>query len=157
MANKVLVAFLGTEMLFLLAAGLLIAFPLMMHARMELPPTVDTVVEDLLLQRCPMTGLPHHGTYSSNHFINTSNLAAIANAVIMFVTFLTTIPAVLMPTSRLWLKLQGYLVFVCAVMSMIIGLVLWYDTLRTRSNLSTVWALQTQQVQSMLQQKVGID
>ena len=39
---------------------------------------------------------------------------------------------------------------------MVIGLVLWFDTLKTRSNLSTVWAAQTQEVQSLLQQKVRI-
>lgn len=80
--------------------------------------------------------------------------AAIVNAIIMFVTFLTTIPALLMPTSRMWLKLHGYLVFACAMVSMVIGLVLWFDTLKTRSNLSTVWAAQSQDVQSLLQQKV---
>lgn len=82
------------------------------------------------------------------------NAAAIVNAIIMFVTFLTTIPALLMPTSRMWLKLHGYLVFACAMVSMVIGLVLWFDTLKTRSNLSTVWAAQPQDVQSLLQQKV---
>lgn len=88
---------------------------------------------------------------SSSHI---NNAAAIVNAIIMFVTFLTTIPALLMPTSRMWLKLHGYLVFVCAMVSMVIGLVLWFDTLKTRSNLSDVWAAQTQEVQSLLQQKV---
>lgn len=78
------------------------------------------------------------------------------NAIIMFITFLATIPALLMPTSRMWLKLHGYLVFICAMVSMVIGLVLWFDTLKTRSNLSTVWASQTQEVQSLLQQKVRI-
>jgi hypothetical protein len=41
------------------------------------------------------------------------------------------------------------------MVSMVIGLVLWFDTLKTRSNLSTVWAAQPQEVQSLLQQKVG--
>ncbi|KFZ00953.1 hypothetical protein V501_10331 [Pseudogymnoascus sp. VKM F-4519 (FW-2642)] len=80
--------------------------------------------------------------------------AAMVNAIIMFITFLTTIPALLMPTSRMWLKLHGYLVFICAMVSMVIGLVLWFDTLKTRSNLSTVWAAQAQEVQSLLQQKL---
>jgi ABC-type glycerol-3-phosphate transport system permease component len=59
-----------------------------------------------------------------------------------------------MPTTRGWLKLHGYLVMVCAVMSLVIGLDLWFDTLKTRSNLSSVWALQTPAVQSLLQQKL---
>ncbi|OBT68379.1 hypothetical protein VE03_02915 [Pseudogymnoascus sp. 23342-1-I1] len=135
MANRVLMAFLAFDMLFLLAAALLIAFPMIMQNRIKNTPTQDTVAENLLLDRCPLT-------------------AAIVNAIIMFVTFLATIPALLMPTSRMWLKLHGYLVFICAMVSMVIGLVLWFDTLKTRSNLSTVWAAQPQDVQSLLQQKL---
>ncbi|KAL5353349.1 hypothetical protein ACLOAV_001385 [Pseudogymnoascus australis] len=135
MANRVLLAFLAFDMLFLLSAALLIAFPMIMQTRMKNPPTQETVAENLLLDRCPLT-------------------PAIVNAIIMFVTFLATIPALLMPTSRVWLKLHGYLVFICAIISMVIGLVLWFDTLKTRSNLSDVWAAQPQDVQSLLQQKL---
>ncbi|OBT85809.1 hypothetical protein VE02_06032 [Pseudogymnoascus sp. 03VT05] len=135
MANRVLLAFLAFDMLFLLSAALLIAFPMIMKDRMNRAPTQETVAENLLLEQCPLT-------------------AAMVNAIIMFVTFLATIPALLMPTSRMWLKLHGYLVFICAMVSMVIGLVLWFDTLKTRSNLSTVWAAQPQEVQSLLQQKL---
>ncbi|OBT79856.1 hypothetical protein VF21_01612 [Pseudogymnoascus sp. 05NY08] len=135
MANRVLLAFLAFDMLFLLSAALLIAFPMIMKDRMNRAPTQETVAENLLLERCPLT-------------------AAMVNAIIMFVTFLAIIPALLMPTSRMWLKLHGYLVFICAMVSMVIGLVLWFDTLKTRSNLSTVWAAQPQEVQSLLQQKL---
>lgn len=83
-----------------------------------------------------------------------NRLAAVANAILVFVTFLASVPAILMPSARGWLKLHGYLVVVCAVVSLVIGLTLWLDTLRTRSNLSAVWALQTPTVQSLLQQKV---
>ncbi|ELR04547.1 phospholipid scramblase 1 [Pseudogymnoascus destructans] len=134
MANRVLLAFLAFDMLFLLSAALLIAFPMIMKDRISQPPTQETVAENLLLERCPLT-------------------AAMVNAIIMFVTFLATIPALLMPTSRMWLKIHGYLVFICAMVSMAIGLVLWFDTLKTRTNLSTVWAAQAQEVQSLLQQK----
>ena len=49
-------AFLAFDMLFLLSAALLIAFPMIMKDRMKNPPTQDTVAENLLLERCPLTG-----------------------------------------------------------------------------------------------------
>lgn len=58
------------------------------------------------------------------------------------------------PTTRGWLKLHGYMVVVCAVFTLVLGLDLWFDTLKTRSNLSDVWELQTSAVQSLLQQEV---
>jgi hypothetical protein len=96
--------------------------------------------------------LPHRG--QNNRLTEIFRTAAIANAIIVFITFLTSLPALLMPTTRAWLKVHGYLVVVCALMSLVIGLELWFDTLKTRSNLSTVWALQTPAVQSLLQQKL---
>ena len=59
-----------------------------------------------------------------------------------------------LPGNRIWLKIHGWMVVVCAWFTLILGLIIWFDTLRTRSNLSTVWAQQTPQVQSLLQQKV---
>jgi hypothetical protein len=56
MANRVLLAFLAFDMLFLLAAALLIAFPMIMKDRMNRAPTQETVAENLLLERCPLTG-----------------------------------------------------------------------------------------------------
>lgn len=55
MANRVLLAFLAFDMLFLLSAALLIAFPMIMQTRMKNPPTQETVAENLLLDRCPLT------------------------------------------------------------------------------------------------------
>jgi len=119
-----------------MTGGLLIAFPLIMEDQMAMAPTVTTVARNLLLARCPLT-------------------ASIANAIVVFITFLASLPAIIMPTTRGWLKLHGYMVVVCALFTLILGLSTWFDTLKTRSNLANVWAQQTSSTQSLLQQELN--
>ena len=59
-----------------------------------------------------------------------------------------------MPTTRTWLKIHGYLTVVCAIFSMILGLAIWYETLRTRENLGNIWNKQPAATQSLVQQTV---
>ncbi|KAL9106991.1 MAG: hypothetical protein Q9227_008027 [Pyrenula ochraceoflavens] len=82
-----------------------------------------------------------------------SPLAAIVNAIFIFATFLLSIPALLSATNRLMLKIHGYAVIVCGIFTMILGLVVWFETLKTRANLSRVWARQSSPMQSLLQQQ----
>jgi hypothetical protein len=82
--------------------------------------------------------------------------AAIANAVIIFVTFLFSVPAVIMPMTRGWLKMHGYMVVFCTLFSLILGLDIWFDTLQTRSNLLADWSAQSASTQSLLQQNVRL-
>lgn len=72
----------------------------------------------------------------------------------VFVTFLISVPAMVMPTTRGWLKFHGYMTVVCALFTMIIGLDIWFDTLKTRKNLALVWNQQPATSQSLLQEKV---
>jgi hypothetical protein len=60
-----------------------------------------------------------------------------------------------MPTSRGWLKIHGYMVVVCMVFTLVIGLDIWFETLKTRENLSQLWNRQPNSVQSLLQQEVS--
>lgn len=83
-----------------------------------------------------------------------TGIAAIGNAVMVFFTFLMTIPAIVMPMTRGWLKFGGYLTVVCAIFTMVIGLDIWFETLKSRKNLSTIWNRQPASTQSLLQQKV---
>jgi hypothetical protein len=80
--------------------------------------------------------------------------AATVNAVFIFVTFLFSIPGMIMPMTRGWLKLHGYMVVVCALFTLVLGLSIWFETLETRSNLMTVWSAQPASTQSLLQQTV---
>jgi protein-S-isoprenylcysteine O-methyltransferase Ste14 len=81
-------------------------------------------------------------------------VAAIANSVLVFFTFLVSVPAMVAPMTRGWLKFHGYLVVVCAIFTMLIGLTIWFDTLKTRQNLSDIWNVQPSTTQSLLQQRV---
>lgn len=73
----------------------------------------------------------------------------------VFVTFLLSLPAMVLPTTRAWLKIHGYMVVVCALFTLVIGLDIWFDTLKSRSKLLDVWTAQPSGVQSLLQQEVG--
>jgi hypothetical protein len=75
------------------------------------------------------------------------------NAIVIFSTFLLSIPAMASTTHRTILRFHGYAVVFCALFSMSIGLVIWFETLKTRSNMAALWAQQSPHVQSLLQQK----
>jgi len=83
-----------------------------------------------------------------------TNLAAIGNAILIFVTFLLAIPGIIMPTSRGWLKIHGAMVVVCGIFTLVIGLDIWFETLKTRENLGLLWNQQSNDVQSLLQREV---
>jgi hypothetical protein len=76
------------------------------------------------------------------------------NSIVIFATFLISIPAMVIPTTRGWLKFHGYLVVICAIFTMVIGLSIWFETLKTRKNLSNIWNMQPNTTQSLLQQRV---
>lgn len=57
--------------------------------------------------------------------------------------------------TRGWLKLSGYMTVVCGLYTMILGLTLWFQTLKTRENLLTVWNSQTASTQSLIQQELN--
>jgi len=127
-------AYVLVDLAFVLSGGLLIIFALVTKSETTATPTLDNVARDLFFSMCPLN-------------------AAIGNAVMVFFTFLITVPAIVMPMTRGWLKFGGYMTVVCAVFTMIIGLDIWFMTLRSRRNLSQIWNLQPSATQSLLQQK----
>jgi len=135
MRDNVLLTFVGVDILFVVAGALLLVFGLMMQDDISQTPTLETAARNLLLLQCPLS-------------------AAIGNAVLVFVTFVVSIPAIVIPSSRGWLKLHGYLVVVCAVYTLILGLSIWFETLKERRNLSGIWTAQPASTQSLLQQKL---
>jgi len=132
--DYILLSYAAMDILFVVAGGLLIIFALTTEAEISATPTVATVSRSLLLLQCPAK-------------------SAIANAVIIFVTFLVSIPAMVIPSTRGWLKLHGYMVTFSALFTMILGLTIWFETLKTRSNLFTVWVAQPASTQSLIQQE----
>jgi len=136
MRDNVFLIYILADILFVVCGGLLLIFALVTESIVSQVPTVGTVARNLLFQQCPLN-------------------AAIANAVLVFVTFLFSVPAMVMPMTRGWLKLQGYLTCICALFTMILGLTVWYQTLKTRENLHGVWNTQSTATQSLLQQKLN--
>ncbi|TVY39304.1 hypothetical protein LSUB1_G003614 [Lachnellula subtilissima] len=133
--DSILLSYIVVDILFVLSGGLLIGFALITETEAKSVPTINTIARDLLLNRCPLN-------------------AAVGNAVMVFITFLISVPAMVMPTTRGWLKFHGFMTAVCALFTMIIGLDIWFDTLKTRKNLAIVWNQQPTSSQSLLQQKL---
>lgn len=135
MANdKILLTYVAADLLFVVSGGLLLIFALTSRTESNEVATLDNVARDILLNTCPLN-------------------AAIGNAVMVFFTFLVTVPGIVIPTTRGWLKFAGYLSVVCGLFTMIIGLTIWFETLKTRSVLSTIWNASPSATQSLLQQK----
>jgi hypothetical protein len=80
--------------------------------------------------------------------------AATANAVFIFITFLFSVPAMIMPMTRGWLKLHGLMVVFSAMFTLVLGLDIWFGTLKTRTNLMTVFSSQPDSTLSLVQQNV---
>ena len=82
-------------------------------------------------------------------------LAGIANSVLVFATFLVTIPGIITP-ARAWLKLGGVMATVSAMFSMIIGLYLWITTLQTKGDFAPLWMAQPAAIQDLMETTVSI-
>jgi len=132
--NKVLLAFISFDAVFVLCGGLILVVVMMTQSSMKAGPTLNSVATDLLLSRCPLT-------------------AATVNAIFIFATFLLSLPAIILPKNRFWLNVHGWLVVICALFTLVVGLDIWFETLKTRSNLAVAWGQQTPLTQSLLQQR----
>ena len=82
-------------------------------------------------------------------------LGVIAAGVMTFITFLISLPGAVLSTNRIWLKITGFMIAMTALVTLVIGVDIWFSTLQTRSNLGITWEQQTPLSQSLLQQKVG--
>ncbi|KAI1140727.1 hypothetical protein F5Y05DRAFT_284246 [Hypoxylon sp. FL0543] len=132
MVNKVLAAFIGIDGLFVSMGAIMLGFSIIVQQTCFNAPTDgNEAARDLLYQKFPFT-------------------AGIVNAVFIFVTFLTTIPA-LATNSRTWLKLAAYLVVVDAIFTLGIGVNLWILTLRMKDEFQQIWISQPANVQDMMQ------
>ncbi|CZT39911.1 related to Pls1 tetraspanin [Rhynchosporium secalis] len=132
--DSILWTYMALDGAFVTSGGLLIAFALITKAEIASGPTAEKAARDLLFDMCPLNG-------------------AIANAVMVFITFFMTIPAIVMPMTRGWLKISGYMMTVSALFTMIIGLTIWFETLKTKKNLFVAWNKQPSTTQSLLQQE----
>jgi hypothetical protein len=154
MRDNILLTYVLTDILFVVCGGLLIIFALTTQAEIGEMPTLSNVARDLLLNTCPLKGrYPHLLTVKTTA---DRYVAAIGNAALVFFTFLISVPAMVMPMTRGWLKFHGYMTVVCALFTMVIGLTIWFETLKTRKNLSVIYAAQPLTTQSLIQQRVRL-
>jgi len=126
--------YLVANFLFLGCGGILIAFSLLSEQHENSNLTANNIASNLLLSQCPLT-------------------AGVVNAIFVFATFVASLPALALPMNRSWLKIQGWSVVLCSFFTLILGLVIWFDTLQTQKNLGIVWMKQSMQVQSLMQQR----
>ncbi|KAH8880156.1 hypothetical protein GQ53DRAFT_547777 [Thozetella sp. PMI_491] len=132
MGNKVLLAYVVADTLFVLTGAIILAFSIIVQNNMfEVPTEGEQAARNLLYQRFPLT-------------------AGIVNAVLIFVTFLITVPGIVTPT-RGWLKFSSFFVLISGVFSLIVGLYLWILTLKTKEDFSLLWNTQPAAVQDLLQ------
>ncbi|KAK8048690.1 hypothetical protein PG994_010420 [Apiospora phragmitis] len=132
MVNKIMGAFMAADGLFAITGAIMMGFSVTVLNTCFDPPTEgEGAARDLLYRRFPLQ-------------------AGIANAVMVFVNFALTLPALATPARGL-LKTAGYMIAVNALFSLIIGLDLWITTLKTKQEFFEIWTSQTPQVQSLLQ------
>ncbi|KAK4170378.1 hypothetical protein QBC43DRAFT_4822 [Cladorrhinum sp. PSN259] len=134
MANKVQLAYIIADGIFLLMGIFIIGFSVIVgNIRDEVPENGRQAARNLLYQRFPLT-------------------AGIVNAVFIFVTFIATLPA-LATSSRGWLKLGSYMTTVCGLFSMIVGLYLWIQTLKTKQEFAPLYFAQPPDIQQLMQKE----
>jgi hypothetical protein len=134
MVNPVLTSFLISDFLFLSTGVLLIVAPIIWENEALKPPTIESVGRLLLLQNCPLN-------------------VVIANGALVLAAFCISLPALAKPTSRVWLKIHSWMIVIALVFTLVLGLHEWIQTLATRANLGTMWGNQSNDTQSLLQQK----
>lgn len=132
--NYVLIFLLVADLLFVGTGGVLLGLAFKVKNDMTRAPTAENVAGNLLLMHTPLDG-------------------AIANGALIFFAFVLSLPALSLQKTRGWLKLYGWAVLVSAIVTLAIGLAIWFSTLKTRSNLRTFWAEESPAVQSLLQQR----
>ncbi|KAI5867791.1 hypothetical protein GGS23DRAFT_593070 [Durotheca rogersii] len=132
MVNKVLMAFIAADGLFVSMGAIMLGFSIIVQQTCFDPPTDgEGAARDLLYQKFPFT-------------------AGIVNAIFTFVAFAATLPA-LATNNRSWLKLAAYLIVVDAVFTMGIGVDLWIVTLKMKERFFSIWISQPPAVQELMQ------
>lgn len=138
MPSKLLIAVIVADALVLGSGILELVFAIIVKNRMNSAPSDGRdATRELVYQRLPLT-------------------AGMVNAGFILATFVMTIPGLLMPSARGWLKVSGYLVTFCAVFTLILGLDLWIMTLKIGENFTSVYMELESDVQGMIQSSVRV-
>ena len=135
MPDKVFLTTLAADALFLATGGIQLGFCLVVQSHLnDTPKTGHEATRSFLYHEFPFT-------------------AGIVNGVFILVTFMLTIPGLLMSV-RTWLKMSGYMITVCGIFTLCIGVFLWILTLRVKENLFPVYSNADESIQSLIQTSV---
>lgn len=138
MANKVFTTTLGISLLFLASGCLELGFSLVVRNMMSnRPESGQEAVRNLLYQMFPLT-------------------AGIANGAATLATFAFTLLGLMSPM-RSWLKAGGYLITMCGLFTLCLGVYLWIMTLRLKDGFFPTYLELEPGVQSLVQQSVRTD
>ncbi|KAH8695044.1 hypothetical protein BGW36DRAFT_428936 [Talaromyces proteolyticus] len=134
--DKVLLSYGAADFLFLGGGVILLIASLLFDQEVNSTPTSHSAPKIILLRMVPFK-------------------AGLINAILVFATFAISIPSMILRESRFWLKLQGWMIVACGTFTLVLGLIIWIETLKTRAELGTIWGTQPTNVQSLLQQEFG--
>ncbi|KAM3442876.1 hypothetical protein NHJ13734_002114 [Beauveria thailandica] len=136
MPDKVLLATLGINVLFLATGALELGFCLVVRGLLDKEPNDGRdAVRHLLHRQFPLD-------------------AGVANASIILATSVFAL-AGLASKGRSMLKLSGYLISFCAIFTLCLGVVLWVMTLRVKEQFFPTYLDQEPSVQSSIQTSFG--
>lgn len=134
MKNYILAVFNFFNVAFLFSGVLILTYVVLAEKERAEVRTIENVSNWVVMKICPMK-------------------TAIVNAALIFITFMVAIPALFKPLSRGCLRIHGWLIVLCAILTLVIGLTIWYNTLRTIANFGELWNKETIEVQALLQSR----
>ncbi|KHN98821.1 Tetraspanin [Metarhizium album ARSEF 1941] len=133
MANKVFATTLGISILFLASGCLELAFSLIVQAQMDDEPSSgEQVVRNHLHRVFPLT-------------------AGVANGIVTLAAFAFAMLGLITPM-RFWLKFAGYLLTLCGLFTLSLGVFLWIMTLRLKDAFFPAYLSLDPAGQSLIQQ-----
>ncbi|KKA28943.1 hypothetical protein TD95_004674 [Thielaviopsis punctulata] len=132
MPSKVLLTTMVLDFLFAVTGALMVGFSVVVKGNMNKDlKNGEEIARHLVYARWPLD-------------------ASLANGIMILMTFLLTIPGLLIPT-RIWIKLGGFFVIVSAIFTLCIGVYLWVLTLATKKDTFKIWSEQSSDAQSQLE------
>ncbi len=138
MANKTLLAAILADILFLGSGILILAFCLIVkNEKTGTPSTGQQALRNALFDMLPLVG-------------------GIVNAAFIIIAFVTTLPALLIQSSRDWLKISGYCVTFNALFTLCLGVYLWIMTLKTGKHFYGTYMDFEPEVQALIQTSVRV-
>jgi hypothetical protein len=137
MVNKVLLTTAFFNVLVLASGVLILTTSLVIRSQMNRTTTDGpSALRNLIFVRLPLD-------------------AGIANGVFILITSVLSLPGILMQSTRGWLKLTGYMVTVCGLFTMCLGVYLWIMTLKIGEGFQQVYEELEPDIQSLIQSDVS--